>query len=188
MQDKTCYDMDWIKTQCQKGKVKYLYFWGHRPQSSGNAATSPDHSCLSQWFAASFEAEGQRYATAEHYMMAQKALLFGDVGSFRKIIQATHPKQAKMLGKNVRHFNEKVWQENRRQIVMNGNLAKFSQNPALGDYLRQTGKRVLVEASPVDKIWGAGLAQDDARIGNPHHWRGLNLLGFALMTVRGQLA
>ncbi|MGN6746782.1 NADAR domain-containing protein, partial [Neisseria sp. P0024.S002] len=44
-----------------------------------------------------------------------------------------------------------------------------------------------VEASPVDAIWGIGLAQDDPRAQNPLQWRGLNLLGFALMKVRDEL-
>ena len=71
---------------------------------------------------------------------------------------------------------------------MEGNRAKFSQHPDLQEFLLGTGERVLVEASPVDRIWGAGLAADDDRIADPHSWRGLNLLGFALMTVRDELA
>lgn len=45
-----------------------------------------------------------------------------------------------------------------------------------------------MEASPVDKIWGIGLAEDAENIENPLTWKGLNLLGFALMEVRTQLA
>ena len=54
----------------------------------------------------------------------------------------------------------------------------------MADYLLKTGDHVLVEASPVDSIWGIGLAQDDNYIDNIYAWRGLNLLGFALMEVR----
>jgi ribA/ribD-fused uncharacterized protein len=46
---------------------------------------------------------------------------------------------------------------------------------------------VLVEASPSDRIWGIGLAADSAEAMNPEQWRGLNLLGFALMEARRQL-
>lgn len=56
--------------------------------------------------------------------------------------------------------------------------------PQLNEYLLQTGSRVIVEASPVDNIWGIGLAQDNADANNPNLWKGLNLLGFALMQVR----
>ncbi len=71
---------------------------------------------------------------------------------------------------------------------MTGNIAKFSQHPELKGFLLNTGKRILVEASPVDKIWGIGLAKDDDRIHNPLTWQGLNLLGFALMNVRDRLS
>ncbi|MFD7659407.1 NADAR domain-containing protein, partial [Actinosynnema sp. NPDC059797] len=50
--------------------------------------------------------------------------------------------------------------------------------------LLSTGDRVLVEASPVDRIWGIGLAADDERALDPASWRGLNLLGEALTRVR----
>jgi len=75
----------------------------------------------------------------------------------------------------------------KNQIVVAGNLAKFSQNPDFRDFLLTTKNRILVEASPVDKIWGIGLAADDKKIENPRLWKGLNLLGFALMEVRKQL-
>jgi ribA/ribD-fused uncharacterized protein len=72
--------------------------------------------------------------------------------------------------------------------VRGANLAKFRQNEALGRFLLETGRRVLVEASPVDAIWGIGLSRDDERATQPELWPGLNLLGFALMEVRSQLS
>lgn len=58
------------------------------------------------------------------------------------------------------------------------------ENPELHQFLKNTGSHILVEASPVDKIWGIGLAHDDERAKDPNAWLGLNLLGFALMQVR----
>ena len=72
-------------------------------------------------------------------------------------------------------------------VVVDGKAAKFAQHPELGRYSAGTGNRVLVEASPVDRVWGIGLPADDPRAGKPRSWRGLNLLGFALADVRAQL-
>ena len=87
----------------------------------------------------------------------------------------------------VQGFDEAKWQAARYDIVVRGNLAKFSQNEALRSFLLNTGERVLVEASPVDPIWGIGLAANDPLAEQPAQWRGLNLLGFALMDVRRSL-
>ena len=131
--------------------------------------------------------EGVTYATAEHYMMAEKARLFKDERTRQKILAAEHPHAAKKLGRQIQPFHESVWKQQRFAIVVQGNLAKFTQYPALKDFLLQTGERILVEASPMDTIWGIGLAQDNSQANDPTKWRGDNLLGFALMLVRDQL-
>ena len=60
-----------------------------------------------------------------------------------------------------------------------GNMHKFRQNPKLMKKLRQTGKRTLAEASDKDYINGIGISVKDAIKGKK--WRGLNLLGKALV-------
>jgi ribA/ribD-fused uncharacterized protein len=162
--------------------LKYVFFWGHQQGKSGVTV-----SCFSQWYEAPFVMNGQRYATAEHFMMAEKAVLFGDLAVRARVLESSTPGAAKALGRSVSGFDEAVWVANRFSIVVRANQAKFTQNPELGAFLKQTGSRILVEASPVDNIWGIGLAQDDARANNPDHWEGLNLLGFALMEIRNNL-
>ena len=120
-------------------------------------------------------------------MMAQTAVLFGDKEVLQKIMSADNPAVYKSLGRQIRNFDEKIWNEHKFDIVVNGNTAKFSQNPELLDFLLKTGDRVLVEASPYDRIWGIGLAKDTPDIENPFKWKGENLLGFALMEVRENL-
>ena len=182
--DEPKYNLENIIEQHQAGKtLKYIYFWGHRPSADGKIT----HSCFSQWWQSPFVIDNVSYLTAEHYMMAQKALLFNDQLIFEQIIQASHPKQAKELGRKVSNFDEGVWNKHRFDIVVDGNLAKFGQNEALKYYLLSTNERVLVEASPVDKIWGVGLGKDDQQIYDPSKWQGDNLLGFALMEVRDKL-
>lgn len=162
--------------------LEYVFFWGHQRSKKGITA-----SCFSQWFNAEFIVEGQCYPTAEHFMMAEKAALFGDQEVRAQVLLAPTPNAAKALGRNVRGFNDEVWLQHRYAIVVRANQAKFSQNPELSAFLKETGSRIIVEASPVDSIWGVGLAQDDENANNPNLWRGLNLLGFALMQVRDEI-
>ncbi|MFH8365297.1 NADAR family protein [Streptomyces sp. NPDC018031] len=165
-------------------RFRYVWFWGHRPRPDGAVG----HGCFSQWWPAPFTADGVRYATAEHWMMAGKARLFGDADAERRAVSAGHPKQAKDAGRSVRGFDEEVWAAHRFELVVCGSVLKFGQHPRLREYLLGTGSRVLVEASPLDRIWGIGLAADDERAPDPARWRGLNLLGFALMEARQRLA
>jgi ribA/ribD-fused uncharacterized protein len=127
------------------------------------------------------------YPTAEHYMMAEKARLFGAKEACRAILAAGDPAVAKRLGRSVTGFDDELWSAKRVEIVVRGNMAKFSQHSGLKAFLLSTGDAVLVEASPTDKVWGIGLAEDHVDAGTPSRWPGLNLLGFALMLVRTTL-
>ena len=162
---------------------KYLCFWGHRAKSGETAGKH----VLSQWWECEFEVGGIRYPSAEHYMMAEKARMFGDGETLSLILEAPSPGAAKALGRRVKGFADAEWATGRFDIVVRGNFAKFGKNAELRIYLVNTGGQVLVEASPVDRIWGAGLAADDPRVQNPEQWPGINLLGFALMKVRAML-
>ena len=174
---------DLVEYLARGKKAKYLCFWGHTQQKYQSVTKV----CFSQWYSSPFEIDGVVYATAEHYMMAEKARLFDCHDIADQIVNASHPQKAKRLGRNVSNFTNEKWNQHRFDIVVNGNLAKFAQNSELKDYLLGTINRVLVEASPVDNIWGVGLAEDNVDVINPFKWKGLNLLGFALMEVREKL-
>jgi ribA/ribD-fused uncharacterized protein len=163
--------------------VKYLFFWGHQPSRDGSVTAS----CLSQWWPSPFTVDGRVFPTAEHYMMFSKAMLFGDADVAARVLDAGHPNEAKTLGRVVRGFDEETWAGNRYDIVVAGSVAKFGQNDDLRAYLLGTGNRVLVEASPLDRVWGIGLTADDERARSPDRWLGLNLLGYALMDAREKL-
>jgi len=178
------YTIENLKTEKNQGKKRnFLFFWGHQPTRDG----SINQSCLSQWWEQPFEVKGITYPTAEHWMMAGKARLFNDQEMWEQILVAKHPHQAKKLGRKVRNFDHKIWEANRYQIVLEGNLAKFEQSEELKRYLLNTKDSIIVEASPFDKIWGIGLAKDNPKAGNMDTWKGLNLLGFVLMEVRDLL-
>ncbi|OEV00783.1 hypothetical protein AN217_26625 [Streptomyces qinglanensis] len=163
--------------------MRFLFFWGNQREADGRIGRG----CLSQWWESEFTTEGRVFRSAEHYMMAHKAWLFNDDETAERILAAPHPGAAKTLGRQVKGFEEEAWLEHRYGIVLRGNLAKFSADTELRDFLLKSRDRVLVEASPLDRIWGIGLAADDERASSPSLWRGLNLLGFALMETRSTL-
>ncbi|MEU5169494.1 NADAR family protein [Streptomyces mutomycini] len=176
--------MDLLLARTARGEsLKYLPFWGHRPRVDGRLGES----CLSQWWPAPFTVDSVTYASAEHWMMAGKARLFGDAEAEARAVAAGSPAAAKEVGRLVRGFDDGLWARERFALVVAGSVHKFGQDPALRGYLLGTGERVLVEASPMDRIWGIGLTKDDPRTADPASWRGLNLLGFALMEARARL-
>jgi ribA/ribD-fused uncharacterized protein len=77
--------------------VKFLFFWGHQPERDGSIGKG----CLSQWWPCSFVVDGQEFASAEHYMMWRKALLFEDVTVAARVLAAASPGEAKALGREV---------------------------------------------------------------------------------------
>jgi ribA/ribD-fused uncharacterized protein len=163
---------------------KWLMFWGHQPEPDGTVGKGS----LSQWWPCSFTVDGVQYASAEHKMMAGKARLFDDAQALGQILAARTPAEAKDFGRLVRGFDEKAWDEACFELVVAGNVHKFGQDPALLGFLLGTANRVLVEASPRDRIWGIGLGAGNERAADPRQWRGRNLLGFALMEARERLS
>lgn len=160
-------------------KADLLFFFGH------DNGVSED--CFSQWYKAPFMSKDHKFPTAEHYMMARKAALFGDTRSLEKILCANSPEEARRLGRGVRDFDQKIWDDNKVGIVTKGNRLKFAAHPDLAFYLLRTSKFVLVEANPNDKVWGIGLGANDPRAFDPKTWEGENLLGFILMDLRDKL-
>ena len=130
------YSLPWLLSQ--PADFKYLFFWGHTPKQKGMV----DKSCFSQWFPAAFEVAGTTYATAEHWMMAEKARLFGNDEIRRRIIATRHPNEAKKLGRQVTGFDPQVWDAQKYDLVKAGNYHKFSQHPPLQAYLLATGTRL----------------------------------------------
>lgn len=141
---------------------------------------------FSQWFPCSFTVDGVTYNCAEQFMMAGKAKLFNDPATLAKIMKETDPHQQKKMGREVKNYLDPVWSQNAKDIVYNGNYAKFSQNPNLKELLLNT-QGTLVEASPYDRIWGIGLAANDKRAKIREAWRGTNWLGEVLTRLRENL-
>lgn len=153
---------------------KFVFFWGNAD-------------IYSNWHPAKFIHDSHSFANSEQAMMYEKAKLMGDTNSMAKILKTTNPKKVKELGRNVTPWVESKWVGHRLSIMIKVCLSKFKSDEYLRDQLLATGDRIIVEASPYDKIWGIGMREEDDGVENPKNWDGLNLLGEALMIVRDML-
>jgi ribA/ribD-fused uncharacterized protein len=174
------YSIDWLKTI---KNPDYLFFFGYQPVPG----ESVDASCMSQSAPFPVTFEGHLYPSAEHFMMAAKARLFGDLDIAVKILEQESASAVKVLGRQIRNFNPGVWDAHKYELIRQGNFLKFSQDLVLKDFLMSTGQLILAEANPDDRIWGIGLRAEDAEVKDCKSWKGANLLGFALMEVRDQI-
>lgn len=149
---------------------KYYFFYKHR---------------LSQWHMVDFyDKNGVKYNCCEQFMMASKALLFNDLESYKKIMATRNQKEQQDFGRAIKNFDQKVWDSQKYGIVKRGNLHRFTQSVPCRELLLSTKGTLLVEASPVDSVWGVKLSADNPLIQDPKNWRGQNLLGKALTEVR----
>ena len=185
------YDIDWLDSEIQSGtKFKYVTFW--------RADEGCENNMFSQWYKKEpIPINGIQYDTAEQYMMAQKALLFGDLESYKKIMQEPDPSICKKLGRGVKGFDQQKWNKSFREILFHGNLSKLQSDIEIVDALLNTENAVLIEASPLDDIYGAGMSKNDLLNSDgslkvlPKSWhkagqtkQAENNLGFVLMAVR----
>ena len=142
---------------------------------------------FSNWYPCIFIYKDHRFNNSEQAFMWEKAMFFDDEKIAAQLLKETNPKYAKALGRQVRNFNQDFWLVASFPAMVAVNFAKWNSSDYLRDLIVSTHPKKLVEASPYDKIWGVGLAQDDDRILDKRNWKGMNLLGKALMNVRKEL-
>lgn len=142
---------------------------------------------LSNWYPSKFAVNGVVFSSMEQYMMYKKAECFGDKDTADKILATGDVAKIKNLGRLVANYNESRWNGVRQIIVFEGLIEKFSQNENLKKLLKATGNSILAECAVRDRIWGIGLSMQDPDRLQIDKWKGQNLLGYALMTVRERL-
>jgi ribA/ribD-fused uncharacterized protein len=121
-------------------------------------------------------------------MMYRKAMLFGEWDIADQILATDNPAKQKDLGREVKNYDDDKWAAVRFDIMVEGLYEKFNQNPQLKKALLDTVGTKMVEASPFDRIWGIGLADDGTTdLTKPSNWQGLNKLGFEITEVFQEL-
>lgn len=164
--------MNEINSECRNTDT-HVYFW---------------NGIYSQWSRSKFTEDGIEYPNAEFYMMYHKARVFNAVDIQSEMIKNKYnPKTVKALGRKIKNFTDSIWDEHKMEIVTQASYLKFTQNKNLLNQLLREQHLELVEASPVDKIWGIGLHYDDDKVLDKSNWNGQNLLGKCIMNAREQI-
>ena len=162
----------------EKEKVKDIFFY--------HSSETP-YGCFSNFFICDFidDKTNIKYISSEQYFMLKKSIKFEPENKElqEKILKETNQGKIKQLGRQVKNYNPKVWDEKRFDVMLNAIILKFQQNENLKNILIQTGNSNIYEASPTDNIWGIGFNQKDALKVNKNQY-GLNLLGKALIEAR----
>ena len=146
-----------------------------------------ENAYLSNWYPSPFTVEKKNFSSMEQFMMYRKAICFGDEAVAKNILSTDDASQIKALGRQVKNYDEHIWNGIRQIVVYKGLLAKFSQNKDLKDRLKFTGEAILAECAVKDLIWGVGLSMKDPDRLDKTKWKGQNLLGYTLMMVRERL-
>lgn len=144
-------------------------------------------SFLSNHHPAPFTLKGKRFSCVEQFYMYSKAIVFNDLVMADAIINTDDPAKIMQLNALMKTHEYADWSlERRYRIMVAGTYAKYSQNPHLLQKLLETGDRLILESSP-NKEWGIGIDISSQFLENRKYWKGSNLLGKAIMEVRGLL-
>ena len=145
------------------------------------------HGPFSQWDLVDFEVGYEQYNSAEQFMMATKAKIFKDYDILRDIMTCADPREQKALGRQIKNFDVDKWNAVAKEVVYDGNYAKFTQSEKHFQALIATDGRKLVEASPYDAIWGIKMSTSDPNILDQNKWKGTNWLGDILTELKADL-
>ena len=132
-------------------------------------------------------ADERQFRLVEQWMMWKKARRYGDEEAALRIMATSDPAEMKRIGRQVKNYDHRDWCNVRYDIVLRGVKAKFMQNHSMLGSLLDTNDQILAEAATYDRVWGIGLHRTDPDTQDPKKWKGLNLLGKALMETRDEL-
>lgn len=163
---------------------KIIKFWKADKKLNSNG-------WLSNFHHQSFEAPGrikhqsETFQYSEQYFMYLKALVFQQPATADYILAHPElkPNDFKKLGRQLPNYDVygPKWEAYKDQIMYKAIYYKF-KNPQLRQHLIDTKDAYLVEASPYDRYWGAGVMA--SQIYQPDIFPGENKLGHLLMKLR----
>ena len=64
---------------------------------------------LSNWYPTHFTVDGIEFSSMEQFMMYQKAITFQDQTIAKEILQIKDSAKIKLMGRQVRNYNDHIW-------------------------------------------------------------------------------
>lgn len=142
---------------------------------------------LSNFYPCQFSSDAKTFSSVEKFVVFKQAEFFKDTEAVEEILRMDDPVQIKRRARKINNYNPKTWYQVQEDVMKEGLRCKFDQNDHLKEFLRKTRGKILVEASPTDRFWGAGLSLHDKRLADPTKWRGKNKLGELLVALRSDI-
>lgn len=152
------------KRVVKKGGMRGGYNEGETEKSIFFISTSKDYNFLSNFYPCKFTDDEEYnnsgnkivFENMEQYFMYKKAKMFDESAIIPSILSETEPIIIQQLGRKIKKFNDKVWNEHKLDIMYRGLQLKFGQNHAILDKLLKTENKTLYEANKHDRYWGIG--------------------------------
>lgn len=145
------------------------------------------YSPLSNHHISPFTVNETSFSCVEQYLAVARARLSGNTEMLERALSCSNPSDCRGILNALREDHRDEWENCRAPVLMKALRNKFTQNAALGNYLKETFPRHLGEASS-DVAWGIGLDLEDENATSTSSWHAEgNLLGKSLSTVRNEL-
>ncbi len=116
---------------------------------------TPAFDALNNFSAHRIDIWSKRFPTAEHaYQWKKYSAVRADLA--KQILAAGCPEDAQRIAHQNRPAQPKDWHERKVGIMEEILRAKLAQHETVRDALKRSGKRRIVENSPIDTFWGCG--------------------------------
>ncbi len=162
-------------------------FWSSNVRSNETVFAWHGNMCpFSNFFWAPIIIAGILYLFCEQYIAAERAILFDDQESLKKILMSRDPYECKKYGHLIKGFDQEEWDAKAPEVANTCIRAKVNQHKFIKDFLMSTGDKKLAEADK-DSKWACGISLDDKKLLDFDAWKRIGHAGKVLMNIRDEL-
>lgn len=135
---------------------------------------------------------------SEQAIMIIKAIIMKDYTTVEDLLNINNPssetndndikifcKRIKEIGRRIKNFNQKIWNNYLPEIVIRILLEKFRSNNMKSLIMQDITdvQSVFAEAASYDNIWGIGVDDKELEAHRIISWKGYNMLGYGITAI-----